>query len=444
MKTNPGQIGLAQIQEFQKDFESRPACRVAMNAVTRGNLNEIAINRDVLNDSDMVFSEEIESGGPITDQKAAGTCWLFAELNWLRIYMAKKKKMKGIEFSENFVMFWDKFEKSNYFLENIIALRDRDMDDRHVHYLLTSPAGDGGEWNMLVNIINKYGLVPKSAMVDTFNREASRFLNERLHYRLRIGAKQIHDAHRARKNLAALRALKNDILNDCYRILVIFLGEPPQRFDWGWRDKDKKFHRERNMTPQQFYKKYVGIDPNETYALLHCPMNGLSYDRTYQVQYFQNVWGGTELTFLHIKLQEIKDMALRILKKKEPVLFGCEVRQFSHSKEGILDTNLYDFDLMFDMRFDLDKGERFQYQQGCMTHAMVLTGVDIVRGKPRKWKVENSWGEQFGKKGYFIMSDEWFDENVYELVILKKFMTPRLRKLAKKKPIVLSPWHPLS
>lgn len=442
--TGAGQVSMQTLETYQKDFSSNPAYRMAMNAVTRGNLNEIAINREVLNDADMVFSEEVESGGPITDQKRAGTCWLFAELNWLRTFTAKKKKMKDVEFSQNYVMFWDKFEKANYFLENVIALRDRDLDDRYVHHLLSNPAGDGGEWNMLVNIIEKYGLVPKAAMVDTFSREASRFLNERLHYRLRIGAKQLREAHARGRKLPALRSLKEEILKDVYRIVAIFLGEPPSRFSFAWRDTDKKFHRETNLTPHQFYQKFVGIDPTETYPLLHCPMKGLRYDQTYQVQWFQNMWGGRELTFVHIPLDEFKKTAIKILKKKEAVLFGCEVRQFVHSKEGILDTNLYDFDLLFDQSFDLDKGERFEYQQGCMTHAMVFTGVDLVKGKPRKWKVENSWGEQFGKKGYFIMSDEWFDENVYELVVTKKYMTPRLLQLAKKKPVVLPPWHPLS
>ncbi len=439
-----GQIGTAQIAGYKKDFASRPAFKVAMNAVTRGSLNEIALNRDVLNDVDMVFSDEIESGGPITDQKAASTCWLFADLNWLRIYTSKKKKIKGFEFSENFVMFWDKFEKANYFLEHMIDLRDRDLDDRRVNYLLSNPAGDGGEWNMMCNVIKKYGLVPKSVMQDTFNRENSRFLNDRLQYRLRMATAEIRRMNALGRSVAEMRKAKNAVMRDVYRILAIFLGEPPERFSWSYRDADKKYHAENGITPAEFYKKYVGMKPEDTFALLSCPMKGTPFDRAVQVEYFQNMWGGMEQVFANIRLEEMKKIALKILAKKEPVLFGCEVRQFVHSKEGILDTNLYDFDLMFDIEFDLDRGTRLEYQQGRMTHAMVFTGVDLVDGKPKKWKVENSWGDQFGKKGYFIMSDEWFDENVYELIVPRKFVPARVMKLFKLKPILLPPWHPLS
>ncbi len=439
-----GQISRERIDAYRKNFGLNPAYKVAMNAVTRGNITEIAINRDVLNDADMVFSNEIESGGPITDQKAASTCWLFADLNWLRTFTSKKKNIKGFEFSENFAMFWDKFEKSNYFLENVIALRDKDLDDRRVHYLLSNPAGDGGEWNMMCNIIEKYGLVPKSVMPDTFNRENSRYMNERLQYRLRMAAAEIRDMNAAGKSVADMRKAKDAALSDAYRILSIFMGEPPEKFSWGYRDGKKKFHRVENVTPKEFYKEFVGVNPGDTFALLSCPMRDTPFNRTFQVEYFQNMWGGRDLTFINIPLDEFKRITIEILKKKEAALFGCEVRQFVHSKEGILDTNLYEYDSMFNMEFHLDKGGRMEYQQGRMTHAMVFTGVDLVNGKPKKWKVENSWGDQFGKKGYFIMSDEWFDENVYELIVLKKYMTPRLRKLANMKPVILPPWHALS
>jgi len=230
------------LTEFRSDFNAKPSYKVAQNAVTRGNLVELAINRKVLNNFTFCFSNEIETTD-VTDQKGSGTCWMFAELNWLRLFPMKKKKMKTFEFSENYCMFYDKLEKSNTFLETMIALRDKPLDDREVHHVLANPASDGGEWHMLVNLITKYGLVPKAVMPDTFNRENSRYLNERLFYKLREGACKIRTLHAAGRPLADLRRSKIETMNEVYRILSIFLGEPPDRFSWSYRTP------RRNTTP---------------------------------------------------------------------------------------------------------------------------------------------------------------------------------------------------
>ncbi|OGL46096.1 MAG: hypothetical protein A2161_09535 [Candidatus Schekmanbacteria bacterium RBG_13_48_7] len=440
---NSGALTIKQIESFEKDFQTRPENKIMMNAVTRGNIQEIAINRQVINQMDLSFSNEVESGGPITDQMQAGTCWLFAELNWLRTLAIKKMKAEKFEFSQNYIIFWNKLEKSNYFLENMIEYRDKPWDDRRVYHLINIPVPDGGEWHMAADIIDKYGIVPKSAMPDTFNREKSKFLNEMLFYKLREGAAKLRAMHEEGKPVSALRKEKMEIMKLIYRILAIMLGEPPRKFDFGFRDKDKKYHRSPGITPKQFFKKYVGINTADIYCLLSCPTPDTPYYKTFTAEFFANTIGGREMIALNVPNNILLGRAIQVLKSGEACLFSADVLQHSHSKEGLLDTGIYDYDLIFNTPFKMDKITRIQTLQTRLTHCMVLVGVDLVNGKPVKWKVENSWGESVGKKGIFIMSENWFDEHVYALIIHKKFLTKKMLQLFKQPPISLPPWHPM-
>lgn len=431
------------LASFQREFHSRPANQLAMNALTRGNLQEVALNRRVVNRLDMSFSHEVEPGGGVSDQKQASTCWLFADLNWLRTFAQKKMNVAAFEFSQNFAVFWDKLEKSNYFLENIIRHAGKPWDDRRVYHLMNAPNPDGGEWHMLANIIRRYGLAPKSAMPDTFNLEKSRFMNEMLAFKLREAAVRLRAMHQAGRPVEALRATKLKVMRVVYRILAIMLGEPPAKFDLAFRDKDKKFHREQGVTPREFYDKYVGVNPSDVFSLLSCPSSDMEFGRTYTAEFFGNMVGGDEWHCLNVPVSELRSRAVQVLKKEEACLFGCDVLQMSHTKEGLLDEELYDYDLVFDAPFKMDKATRVQTLQTRLTHAMVFLGVDLVDNKPVKWKVENSWGDAVGKKGVFLMSTEWFNEHVYDVVLRRQFMTPKLLRQIEQPPISLPPWHPM-
>ncbi len=438
-----GAINLKMVDKFNRNFEKNSFYRAARNAVTRGNVTEIALNRDVLNNVNFCFSHEIETD-TVTDQKRSGTCWVYAILNWFRTFTRKKINVKNFEFSENFVIFWDKFEKSNFFLENIIKYRDVPVDDRRLMFLLNNPAPDGGEWHMLVNVIKKYGLAPRAVMPDTFNRENSRYLNELLFYKLRESAAILRKMHKSGKSEEQLRRKKEKMMEVIYRMLVIFMGRPPEKFNFSYRDKDKNYHQDLDLTPHAFYEKYVGLDLDEMYCLLSCPSEATEFNKTYNIEFFDNTIGGVEWKWLNLPIRELKKIAVKMLKNGDAVLFGCDVVQESHSKEGILDKNLYDFEVLFDIEMRMDKKTRVDYGQTHMTHSMVLTGVDLVNNKPVKWKIENSWGEDVGKKGYFIMSDEWFDEHTFDLVVPKKYVPKKFLELYEQPPVTLPPWSPMA
>lgn len=436
-----GKVSLETLTRLREGFFCNNGLKVAMNAVTRGNLQEIALNRDALNQNNWTFSHEIKEKADITDQKRSGTCWLFAELNWLRIFAMRKSNMDKLEFSQNYLMFYDKLEKTNYYLEKLMKMLDRDINDRYLRFILDRPARDGGEWHMIANLINKYGLVPKEIMPDTYNRENSKFLNEILGYKIREAYSEMQSMAFSNKNANEIRDHKNKVMDDVFRILSVFMGVPPEKFDWSFMDKDKKYHQEHGISPKGFYKKYIGFDLDGFYTLAHCPTAQTPFGRTYTVEFFDNMIGGNQWTWLNSPISELKKIAVKMIKKGDPVLFGCDVVQDSHTKEGLLSTELYDYGPLFQVPFKLDKQKRLELGHARLTHSMVITGVELSNGQPQRWKIENSWGTDVGKKGYFAMTDKWFDEHVLVLIVPKKYLTSGILKKLEQKTVVLPPWH---
>lgn len=430
------------IDNLREKFTKNPQYRIAMNAASRNNLQEIVLNRDVVGSINRNFTYEIETPD-VTDQAKANTCWLFANLNWLRTLTLKKLNVKQFEFSENHLMFYDKLEKANYFLQNFYDVRDRSLDDRDVAYLLDRPLAEGGEWHMTVNLIEKYGVMPKACMDDTFNRTTSRYINEILVNKLRESALKMFEMHANNATNDDYAAFQQEVLTQIYRILAIGFGVPPEKFTWSWRDEDKKYHQVVDMTPQEFYRKYVDLEVKEMYSFLSCPAKSTPFNRTFTVKYFNNMHNAHELHYLNVPIETLKSIAIEVLKDNQTCLFGCDVRYQSHTKDGIMDNDLLEYELFFDMPFSMTKGQRVDSLHVRLTHAMVLTGVELVDGKPVQWKVENSWGDKVGKKGFFIMSDSWFDEYTFDIIALKKYVPEELLPGFEQEPIVLPPWHPM-
>ena len=437
-----GALELAALRGWQTAFSSNPAYRLAQNAVTRNNLDDVALNHRVAFTDDHTFSVSLDDWG-VTDQKQTGRCWLFAGLNLLRFAARRVLGVKEFEFSQNYVMFWDKMERANYFLEAILESAASDVDDRAVAFLLDQPVSDGGQWNMFVNLVRKHGLVPKAFMPETNSSSGSRRMNAVLRGKLREGAQRLRDMHARGASRDDLRNLKQDYLTVVHRMLSIHLGTPPEEFAWQWRDSSGEFHRIERMTPQAFAARFVDLPLDDYVCLVHDPRPANPYGRTYTVQYLGNVVGGQRVIYLNIEMPLMKRIAQRTLEAGEPVWFGCDVGKQMRRDMGLMDRDLYDLDAVYGTRFDMDKASRLEYGETRMTHAMLFTGVDLLDGSPRRWRVENSWGSEPGQKGFFTMNDSWFDEYMFEIAARREYLPDHLEPSLDLEPVVLPPWDPM-
>lgn len=437
------EISLDQINQFQANLDNRADSKVLERAVTHQGI--LATSADFISDATMnpVFSIDL-STGDVADQKQSGRCWMFAALNTMRHrLMTQFKVSDDFELSQNYINFWDKFEKANFFLENVLKTANEPLDSRKVAWLMATPQQDGGQWDMLCAIIEKYGIVPKYAMPETFSSSKSAQLNKYLNLRLRHNAAVLRELVAGNATDTKIATTKTQMMEDIYRMLVYTLGEPTQSFDFEYRDKENNYHIDQQMTPKDFYNKYVGVDLSDYVSLINSPTADKPFNKTYTIEMLGNVEGGRQVKHLNLEMDELKQLAIKQLQNGETVWFGSDVGQSSDSKKGIMDTKLYAPDQLFDTDLSLSKAAQLDYGESLMTHAMVITGVDLVDGQPTKWKVENSWGKKVGNKGYFVMSDAWMDQFVYQIVVNKKLLSKEQQEIQASEPIVLAPWDPM-
>ena len=431
----------SQIEEFRKSFDSDPSATVAQNAVSNADLSTLALRRDLVQDMDFSFSTKLDDWNA-TNQRRSGRCWLFATLNLFRVGAMKKMNLKKFEFSQAHIHFWDKLERANHFLEAILETSDRPVDDRTIHFLLSDPIGDGGQWNMATNLIRKHGLVPMSAYPESHSSSNTRSMNTVLKDILRTTASEIRKILDDGGSNNEARRHKEGRMKEIWRVLCIHLGTPPEKFDWQWRDKDNEFHRKGTMTPLEFVDEYVEVDWEEYICIVNDPRN--EYYRTYTVDFLQNVAGGPPVVYLNVPSNEMKDITQRLLENGTPVWMGCDVGKNMARKRGLWDAELYDLKGLYGIQFGMEKADRLRFGQTMMTHAMLFTGVDVVDGKPRRWRVENSWGsEDSGEKGFYTMNDNWYDEHMFEIAAPKDYLTDEMKSGLKGDPIVLPAWDPM-
>ena len=436
-------ISQEQLQNFQADLDKHEGHEVNERAVTKNGILSVSADYRSEVTMDRVFSIDIDTG-KVADQKRSGRCWMFAALNTMRHSMRENLHMKDdFELSQNYTFFWDKLEKSNYFLENVLQTAELPTSDRKVAWLMQTPQQDGGQWDMLVALIQKYGVVPQTVMPETFNSSNSTEINKQLNLKLRKDAVELRELVAANKSDADIQKAKEKMLNEIYRMLAYTFGEPPASFDFEYRDTDNNYHRIENITPQEFFKKYVGWNLDDYVSIINAPTADKPFNHMYTVEMLGNVLGGRQVRHLNLDMQTFRKVAIEQLKHGESVWFGSDVGQESDRKKGIMDTNLYHQDELFDVDFSMSKAERLDYGESMMTHAMVLTGVDLVDGQPTKWKVENSWGDKVGEKGFFVMSDDWMEEFCYQIVVNKKYLPKDLQEILKEEPTVLAPWDPM-
>lgn len=431
------------ITRFRERFSGNRENQVIKNAVAKVGIQDAAFNNEVLRRHNFAFSEETKKGA-ITNQKQSGRCWMFAALNTARVDTMAKLNVETFEFSQNYTLFWDKLEKSNYFLDSILETVDEPQDSRLIAHLLMDPVQDGGQWDMFSGILQKYGAVPKDAMPETYHSSRTQVLNKAVTTKLRQFAKDLRKGYQAGKSLEELTAMKDDMLYFIYNILVKALGEVPETFTYEYRDKDNAFHRISDITPQDFFHNYVGWDLDNMVSLLNAPTADKPYGRAYTVKYLGTVKEGKQINYINAPIEVLKEAAIKSIQAGEPVWFGCDVGKMSERTYGIMDDEAFEYELVLGEPLQLDKAERLDYGESLLTHAMVFVGVDLdEEGKPLKWKVENSWGDNVGKKGIFSMSDKWFDEFNYQVAVNKRYIDEKWLEALNEPIIELEPWDPM-
>lgn len=432
-----GGISADMLKEISKAYEGNANDKAIRNALNTTSINVLAENAENMAMIDTHFSDEVRTRG-ITDQKSSGRCWLFSGLNVLRAKMIDKYDLGDFTFSQNYVFFYDQLEKANLFLQGVIDTKDLPFEDRKVDWLFQNPIGDGGQFTGVSNLITKYGLVPADAMPETLCSNNTSAMSTQIKTLLRQDGLKL----RAAGKKADLTAMKTDMLKEVYRILCLCLGVPPTEFQWARYDSKGNFVSEKTYTPLSFYKEFVNADLENNYVMV---MNDPTreYFKVYEIDYDRHVYDGENWVYVNLPVEKIKEMAIASIKGNTAMYFSCDVNKFLNSKKGVADLNNYDYDSLLGVEFTMNKTERVMTHASGSSHAMTLKAVDIKNGKPVKWMVENSWGASSGYKGNIIMTDEWFDEYMFRLVVEKQYVPADVMALLKQKPIMLPAWDPM-
>lgn len=430
------------VAEIQKGTEMTPAMRAAQNALSENAVGKLVVDGKKKQDDDKLFTHVIKKPGSITNQAQSGRCWLFAGLNLLRPAVIENHKLKNFELSQAYEQYWDKLERANRSLELAIALRNEPPDSRKNELLLKHPIEDGGDWNYVLYLVDKYGVVPKSVMPDTYSAAHTNEMNDLLSTVIRKGIVSLRAKAGEGATLEQLRAAKLDVLKQVNRILVLCLGEPPQTFSWRYEDKDGKVSAAKTYTPHEFYKAFVGVNLHDYMHFVNYP--GKPMNAVLRFAWNRDTADGPDMLAVNVPIDVMKTMAMKSVLGDEAVWFCCNSGVQRDNETGLWDQGIKDYGDLFGLDFHMDKGDQLAFFEGAPDHCMVFVGVDVRNGKPDKWKVENSWGKKHGREGYWTITDSWFSANVYEMLVNKKYVPADVLKLADGKPHIMPPWDPFS
>jgi len=437
---NEGGLTPDVVRQIRQSFKMDTPTRALMNALTNNDIKKLALNRERYVDHDNLFNHKVKTKG-ITNQKSSGRCWLFAGLNIMRPKVIEKYELKEFEFSQSHLFFWDKFEKANMFLELIIETRDRDPLDRELTMILKSPFPDGGLWIYVVELIEKYGVVPKSVMPESEQTSNTRMMDRLISRKLRKDAAVLREMSDGGASADQLRERKVEMLKEVYRMLVLNFGVPPEEFQWRYEGKDSLVSEVKRYTPQSFFKEVVDVDLRDYVPIYNHTLH--PYGKLYQMRLARNIYDRSDNVFINLDTEQMRQFALKQLLDDHPVYFACDVGKEANTEYGILAPDIHDYETFYGMDFSMSKADKFRYRESHSTHAMAFVGVDTLNGKPTKWLVENSWGDKKGDKGYWTMYDEWFDQYVYKVIIHKKHLPKKILGILKTEPTVLPVWDPM-
>ena len=430
------------LDELLKEYEQDRSCTIARHALSNQDIAVAASNKDTVSTMDFNFDINIKTMS-VNNQKASGRCWIFAACNGMRELIGKKIGVGSFKLSQSYIAFYDKLEKLNYTLEALIETIDADYDDRTVQFLVQNGVGDGGQWDMLVNVVKKYGICPKNAFVETYTSNNTRILNSLLNAEIRRFASESR-LLKAKKGMKGVEELKESYMRRFYRALVSCYGLPPKKFDLKYTDDKGQFQIVRGFTPQSFFEKYIGNRLDDFVSCINAPTKSKPFYKSYTVKYLGNVAGGKIVKHLNLPMERLKELILAQLKDNKIVWFGSDVSSYGDRMRGVWDDREFDFKSLLDLDIKMEKGESLDFRSSAMNHAMCITGVAFdEKGKPTKWKIENSWGNDRGREGYFMMSDSWFDQFTYQAVIDKKYLSEEELAAYNADPVVLKPWDPM-
>lgn len=445
-------LSLDKTAAFRKNLKAEPRFVLAQNVATCSDLLEVCLQRQTVQDSVHVFQHTIPAEGkPVTNQKNSGRCWIFSCLNVVRLPFVKKFNLEEFEFSQSYLFFWDKVERCYYFLNAFVetAHQNEPIDGRLMQFLLSNPSNDGGQWDMLVNLIEKYGLIPKKCFPESHTSEATRRMNDILNHKMREYCLRLRNMVSSGCTKEEISVAVDTMIEEVYRVVSICVGSPPETFTWEFRDKEKTYHKIGPMTPQDFYREHIKplYNVEDKICLVNDPRPQNPFGKLFTVQFLGNMVEGRKTLYNNQSIEVLKKLAAASIKDGEAVWFGCDVGKHFQGKLGINDMNIFDHDLVFGLSVkNINKAERLIFGDSMMTHAMALTAVtekNDQEGEYEKWRVENSWGDDRGSKGYLIMTDEWFSEYVYEVVVDKKHVPEEVMEVLKQDPVVLPAWDPM-
>ncbi len=429
------------IKTFKNNYQKELSNTVLRHALTKNQISDIIYDSKNEVDARYVFSNEVKTL-PACNQEVSGRCWIFAGLNVLREIIAKKLNLKEFELSQNYVALFDKLEKCNYLLTSIISLIENEPNERVLMHLLVNGVGDGGQWDMFKNIVKKYGIVPKSAFNETYQSSHTQMSNQLINSYIRNFAYEAQKLKKAKKD-KEIGILKEEYLGKIYNLLINSFGVPPTKFDFEYYDKDDVYHLEKDLTPNSFFNKYIGETINDYISIINSPTADKPFYKVYTIDFLNNVVEGDLIKHLNLPMERIKELVEKQINDNEIVWFGSDVSFYRDRKSGIWDDLSFDYISAFDFDLKFDKAGMLDYHASVMNHAMCLTGYNKKDGVTNRYKVENSWGSDVGNKGYFLMSASWFDSFVYQVVILKKYLTKKELNAYNSEPIVLYPWDPM-
>ena len=436
-----GGISPELLDKISAAYEDNAYDKAISNALAGTSIATLAINADNAAMIDTHFSDRVRTKG-ITDQKSSGRCWLFTGLNVLRAKMIDKYGLPGMEFSQSYLFFYDQLEKANLFLQGVIDTRELPFEDRKVDWLFSNPLSDGGQFTGVSNLVSKYGVVPAEAMPETYQANNTSQMANLLKLKLREDGLELRKAYEKGSNKNALQKMKVAQLSEIYRMLALCLGEPVKEFEWTRCDKENNIVSRKIYTPKSFYDEFIGEDLENNYVMI---MNDpcREYGKVYEIDYDRHVYDGHNWLYINLPVERIKEMAIASIKDNVAMYFSCDVGKFLNRSKGVLDIANFDYESLMGVKFGMDKKERVQTHASGSSHAMTLIAVDIVDGEPVKWMVENSWGPASGYKGCLIMTDEWFNEYMFRLVVEKKYVPEDILKMLEQTPEQLPAWDPM-